>query len=115
MLLNLLNSLRNHLSEVEEAVNQENFSFSKQIDLLTSIPGVALVAASAIIAKIGMDTYAFKTAEHICSWAGLSPGNNESASKRKSVAITKVNPYIKSMLCEVAWLIAEKGVLRHSE
>lgn len=108
MLLNHLSSLRNHLSEVEEAIDQEILSFSKQIDLLTSIPGVALVAASAIIAEIGMDMSAFKTAEHICSWAGLSPGNNESAGKRKSVAITKGNPYIKSMLCEVAWVIAGK-------
>ena len=37
----------------------------------------------------------FKTAEHICSWAGLCPGNNESAGKRKSTSITKGNPYIK--------------------
>lgn len=108
MLLNHLNSLKIHLNEVEEAIDQEIFSFSKQIDLLTSIPGVALVAASSIIAEIGTDMSAFKTAEHICSWAGLSPGNNESAGKRKSVAITKGNPYMKSMLCEVAWVIAGK-------
>ena len=49
-----------------------------------------------------------KTAEHICSWAGLCPGNNESAGKRKSTSITKGNPYIKSMLCEIAWVIAGK-------
>ena len=67
MLLNHLNSLKNHLNEVEEAIDQEIFSFSKQIDLLTSIPGVALVAASSIIAEIGTDMSAFKTAEHICS------------------------------------------------
>lgn len=90
------------------SIDREIFSFSKQIDLLTSIPGVALVAASSIIAEIGTDTSAFKTAEHICSWASLSPGNNESAGKRKSVAITKGNPYMKSMLCEVAWVIAGK-------
>ena len=50
----------------------------------------------------------FKTAEHICSWAGLCPGNNESAGKRKSTSVTKGNPYIKSMLCEIAWVIAGK-------
>ena len=50
----------------------------------------------------------FKTAEHICSWAGLCPGNNESAGKRKSTSVTKANPYIKSMLCEIAWVIAGK-------
>lgn len=50
----------------------------------------------------------FKNAEHICSWAGLCPGNNESAGKRKSTSITKGNPYIKSILCEIAWIITGK-------
>ena len=59
-------------------------------------------ASCAIIAEIGIDMKPFKTAEHICSWAGLCPGNNESAGKRKSTSITKGNPYIKSMLCEIA-------------
>ena len=48
----------------------------------------------------------FPDSQHICSWAGLSPGNNESAGKRKSVHINKGNPYLKSMLCEVAWIMA---------
>ena len=59
-------------------------------------------------ASIGIDMKPFKTAEHICSWAGLCPGNNESAGKRKSASVTKGNPYIKSMLCEIAWVIAGK-------
>lgn len=46
--------------------------------------------------------------QHICSWAGLSSGNNESAGKRKSFHITKGNPYLKSVLCEIAWVIAGK-------
>ena len=45
---------------------------------------------------------------HYCSWADLCPGNHESAGKRKSTSITKGNPYIKSMLCEIAWVIAGK-------
>ena len=65
-------------------------------------------ASCAIIAEIGIDRKPFKTAEHICSWAGLCPGNNESAGKRKSTSVTKGNPYIKSMLCEIAWVIAGK-------
>lgn len=60
------------------------------------------------LAEIGIDMKPFKTAEHICSWAGLCPGNNESAGKRKSTSVTKGNPYIKSMLCEIAWVIAGK-------
>ena len=49
---------------------------------------------------------AFVDSQHICSWAGLSPGNNESAGKRKSAHINKGNACLKAMLCEVAWVIA---------
>ena len=75
---------------------------------LTRTDGISTTASCAIIAEIGTDMKPFKTAEHICSWAGLCPGNNESAGKRKSTSITKGNPYIKSMLCEIAWVIAGK-------
>ena len=49
---------------------------------MDSIPGIDKTAAAAIIAEIGIDMSKFKTAEHICSWAVLSPGNNESAGKK---------------------------------
>lgn len=82
--------------------------FVLQVEQLDSIYGISTTASCAAIAEIGIDMKPFKTAEHICSWAGLCPGNNESAGKRKSSSITKGNPYIKSMLCEIAWVIAGK-------
>ena len=82
--------------------------FALQVEQLSSIYGISTTASCAIIAEIGVDMKPFKTAEHICSWAGLCPGNNESAGKRKSTSVTKGNPYIKSMLCEIAWVIAGK-------
>ena len=82
--------------------------FALQVEQLNSIYGISTTASCAIIAEIGIDMKPFKTAEHICSWAGLCPGNNESAGKRKSTSVTKGNPYIKSMLCEIAWVIAGK-------
>ena len=82
--------------------------FALQAQQLSSIYGISTTASCAIIAEIGIDMEPFKTAEHICSWAGLCPGNNESAGKRKSTSVTKGNPYIKSMLCEIAWVIAGK-------
>lgn len=108
MLMGHYDSLRIHLSEVELAINTEMEPFALQIEQLCSIYGISNTASSAIIAEIGIDMSRFKTAEHICSWAGLCPGNNESAGKRKSSSITKGNPYIKSMLCEIAWVIAGK-------
>lgn len=108
MLVSHLDVLNSHLKEVEESITAEINRFSSAIATLRSIPGIAETAAASIIAEIGIDMNHFKTAEHICSWAGLSPGNNESAGKKKKTSVTKGNPYIKSMLCEVAWVIAGK-------
>ena len=49
---------------------------------------------------------AFPTAQHLCSWAGLAPGNHESAGKKKKQRIKPGNSYLKTILCEVAWVIA---------
>ena len=101
-------SLKKHLAEIETSLEEDMAPFALQVEQLNSIYGISTTASCAIIAEIGIDMKPFKTAEHICSWAGLCPGNNESAGKRKSTSVTKGNPYIKSMLCEIAWVIAGK-------
>lgn len=108
VLLGHLEMLRNHLSEVEDAIQMEMEPFALQVEQLNSIYGISTIGSCAIIAEIGVDMSAFKTSEHICSWAGLSPGNNESAGKRKSTSVTKGNSYLKTILCEIAWVIAGK-------
>ena len=55
-----------------------------------------------LLTEIGVDMSQFKTASHLCSWAGMCPGNNESAGKRKSGKTRKSNKYIRTLLCEVA-------------
>ena len=106
--MNHYDSLKKHLREIETALEEDMAPFTLQVEQLNSIYGISTTASCAIIAEIGIDMKLFKTAEHICSWAGLCPGNNESAGKRKSTSVTKGNPYIKSMLCEIAWVIAGK-------
>lgn len=108
MLVSHLDVLNSHLKDVEQSIDAEIKQFSAQMVIVSSIPGIGETAAASIIAEIGIDMSRFKTAEYICSWAGLSPGNNESAGKKKRTSVTKGNPYIKSMLCEVAWVIAGK-------
>lgn len=83
MLLKYLNQIELHLTEVETEIESEMQKFEHAIELLDSIPGIDKTAASSIIAEIGIDMSQFKTSEHICSWAGLSPGSNESAGKKK--------------------------------
>lgn len=101
-----LNDLQDNLQEVEEQIRNDFTKFERSIQLLDSIPGIDLTAAYAILAEISHTMSAFPTAQHICSWAGLAPGNYESAGKKKKKRITPGNNYLKTILCEVAWVIA---------
>ena len=83
MMFEHLESLKAHLSEVESQINLSIQKYDHYIELIDGIPGIDKTAASTILAEIGTDMSKFKTSEHICSWAGLSPGNNESAGKKK--------------------------------
>lgn len=101
-----LKDLQDNLAEIEAEIRGNFSQFEGPLQLLDSIPGIDSTAAFAILAEIGAKMEAFPTAQHICSWAGLAPGNNESAGKQKNQRITPGNPYLKTMLCEVAWIIA---------
>ena len=90
-----LEQLETHRKAVEDEISSEILKHSEALSLLCSIPGIDVTAAAAIIAEVGTDMSAFQDSQHICSWAGLSPGNNESAGKRKSIHINKGNPYFE--------------------
>lgn len=74
--------------------------YDKVIRLLTTIPGVKHDSAITIISEIGIDMSQFCNSKHLCCWAGLTPGNNESASKKKSVRITRAGVYLKPALAQ---------------
>jgi transposase len=71
--------------------------------LIQTIPGISEVSAAEILAEIGVNMSQFPDEAHISSWAGICPGNNESAGKRKSGRIRKGNTFLKGALTEVAW------------
>jgi transposase len=71
--------------------------------LLRGIPGVGQRAAEVIVAELGTDMAVFPTAGHLSSWAGLCPGNNESAGKRRSGKTTKGSQWLRTTLVQVAW------------
>lgn len=77
--------------------------YSAEIDLLKTIPGVNSISAASMIAEIGVDMDKFPTVHHLASWAGVCPGNNESAGKMRSSRITSGNQHLKPMLIECAW------------
>ena len=76
--------------------------YKEQWQVLQTIPGIDKVSAASIIAEIGVDMQRFGSSESFCAWAGMSPGNNESAGKRKSGRTTKGSPTLRSNLCEIA-------------
>ena len=76
--------------------------FQPAIDVLVSIPGIQRRTAEVVIAEIGTDMSRFPTSRHLASWAGLCPGNNESAGKRKHGRITKGSPWLRTALVEAA-------------
>lgn len=77
--------------------------FSDAIRQLESIPGVSKVSALAILSEIGVDMSRFESAGHLIAWAGLCPGQNESAGKRKRTRLRKGAPWLKTMLVQCAW------------
>jgi transposase len=101
-----LQDLQDNLQEIEAEIRASFSHLQAPVDLLDSIPGIDLTAAFAILAEIGQDMSAFPTPQHLCSWAGLAPGNHQSAGKKKKQRVTPGNNYLKTMLCEVAWVIA---------
>ncbi len=77
-------------------------SWSTAVSLLDTIPGINREAAQIILAEIGVDMSVFPTAGHLCRWAGVAPGNNESGGKHYSGRTTKGNRVLKSTLVECA-------------
>jgi transposase len=77
--------------------------YSKEIELIKSIPGVSEISSMIIIAETGGDMSVFENSGKITGWAGLRPRNDESAGKYKSVATTKGNKYLRSVLVQVSW------------
>ncbi len=97
-----LEFINNSISRLDEMLNNMTKSYENSIKLLCTIPGVDKSSAITIISEIGTDMSQFSNSKRLCCWAGLTPGNNESAGKKKSVRITRAGVYLKSALVQVA-------------
>jgi transposase len=91
------------IESLDTEIQRKMAPFQKESNLMQTIPGISEVSASAILAEIGADMSQFPDEAHLCSWAGVSPGNNESAGKKKSGKTRKGNSSLKATLTEVAW------------
>ena len=90
------------VDKLEEAILPLVANYQNEINLLLTIPGVQDVSAVYILSEIGSNMNAFVDDKHLCSWAGLTPQNNESAGKKKSVRISRAGVYIKPLLVQCA-------------
>jgi len=100
--LDRLEAAEADLAVLEQRIQQKLQPYEAQVTLLDEIPGVDWTLAGVIIAELGVDMKVFENVSHLASWAGISPGNNESAGKRKSSRIPKGNVYLKTGLVEAA-------------
>ncbi|MFD2760395.1 IS110 family transposase [Lentibacillus juripiscarius] len=94
--------LEQTIKQLEEQIDQCLTSYRKEVELLETIPGVSESGAATFIAEMGVDMSVFRSAKHLASWAGVSPGNNESAGKKKDSKSTKGNKALKTMAVECA-------------
>ncbi|MFX0558898.1 IS110 family transposase [Tepidibacillus infernus] len=83
-------------------------SYSEEINLILTVPSFKnIFSAIAVVSEIGANMDVFPTAKHLCSWAGLTPTNNESAGKEKSVRISRAGCYIKPLLVQCATAVVK--------
>jgi len=91
------------IGDIDEEVDNRLASFRSAIELVRTVPGIAMLAAPAIVSEIGVDMSHFPTAGHLLSWAGMCPGSNESAGKRRSSRLKKGAPWLKTTMIQAAW------------
>jgi transposase len=102
-LMDQIESLESLIARFEARIDEAIEPMSEAASRLRGIPGVGERAAEVIVAELGPDLAAFPTAGHLSSWAGLCPGNNESAGKRRSGKTTKGSQWLRTMMVQVAW------------
>lgn len=96
------------IDRMDKEVLAGQATFRTLIALLCTMPGISTLGARTILAEIGTDMSRFATAGHLVAWAGMCPGQNESAGKRKSSRLRKGAPWLKTILVQCAWSASRK-------
>jgi transposase len=114
MHLENIDHLAKQIKKMDEEIERKMVPFQKESKLIQTIPGISDVNASAILAEIGVDMSQFPNEAHLSSWAGVCPGNNESAGKKKSGKTQKGNSFLKGALTESAWAASKTKASSYS-
>lgn len=94
--------LEKQISELDQEISKRLTPFEEDLELLDTIPGIGMRTAQQMLAEIGYDMTRFPSAAHLASWAGMAPGQNESAGKRRKTKTRDGNKYLRSALVESA-------------
>ena len=105
-LLCQIDSLDETIARFDEQIQDYCRPFEEVVDLLDTIPGVARRTAEVIVSEIGTDMSRFESADHLAAWAGVAPGNNESAGKRLSGKTRRGNKALGVSLNQAAHAVA---------
>jgi transposase len=102
-LLDQIESLEGLIARYDAQIEEAMAPFAGAAERLRGIPGVGEQAAAVIVAELGPDMTPFPTAGHLSSWAGLCPGNDQTAGKRRSGKTTKGDQWLRTTLVQAAW------------
>jgi transposase len=95
--------LEAQIAKLEAKIQDQLRDYQEAGALCTTIPGIEEVAAANLVAEIGVNRAQFPSAQHLASWAGICPGNHESAGKRLSGKPRKGSAWLRRSLCQAAW------------
>jgi transposase len=101
--LELIQALESSLEQLDATLGIRLAPIQAHATRLTTMPGIADIAAQVMVAEIGVDMSRFPSAGHLVSWAGLCPRNDESAGKRRSTRVRKGSNWLKTTLVTAAW------------
>lgn len=106
--LDQIDGLEQAISQLEARMGELLEPFRSSVELLKTIPGIQETTARVILAEIGFEVTRFATAGQLVSWAGLCPGSDESAGKRRSTRLRKGNSWLRTALVQAAWAASRK-------
>jgi len=98
-----LRALEAQLADLERYLVEALQPHEAALQLLMTMPGIDQLAAAKLLVEIGVDMTAFGNAGRLCKWAGVCPGNDESAGKRRRGDTAPGNRYVRTLLCQIAW------------
>jgi transposase len=99
-ILSKIDFLEETIGELTEEIDRQLAPFAPTLARLDTIPGIDRIGATTILVETAGDMSRFPTAGHLCSWAGMCPGQDESAGKRRSAKTRKANPYLRAALIQ---------------